>query len=34
LRAKHPEVCAPIIGASKPHHLQDEFDVLELKLTD
>jgi aryl-alcohol dehydrogenase-like predicted oxidoreductase len=28
-----PEVTAPIVGATKPHHLQDAVAALELKLT-
>jgi len=28
-----PEVSAPIIGASKPHHLQDAIAAVDLKLT-
>jgi len=30
---QNPLVTAPIIGASKPHHLQDAVAALELKLT-
>jgi aryl-alcohol dehydrogenase-like predicted oxidoreductase len=29
----HPEVVAPIVGASKPHHLDDAVAALEIKLT-
>jgi aryl-alcohol dehydrogenase-like predicted oxidoreductase len=29
-----PEVTAPIIGATKPHHLEDAVAALSLKLTD
>jgi aryl-alcohol dehydrogenase-like predicted oxidoreductase len=28
-----PEVSAPIVGASKPHHLQDAIAAVNLKLT-
>jgi len=32
--AKHPAVSAPIVGATKPHHLTDAVAALDLKLTD
>ncbi|HXA84843.1 MAG TPA: aldo/keto reductase, partial [Candidatus Dormibacteraeota bacterium] len=28
-----PEVSAPIVGASKPHHLQDAVAAVNVKLT-
>jgi 1-deoxyxylulose-5-phosphate synthase len=28
-----PEVSAPIVGASKPHHLQDALAAVSVKLT-
>ena len=28
-----PAVCAPIVGATKPHHLEDAVKASELKLT-
>jgi aryl-alcohol dehydrogenase-like predicted oxidoreductase len=31
--AQRPGVTAPIVGASKPHHLDDAVAALELKLT-
>ncbi|MCZ7440081.1 aldo/keto reductase [Micromonospora sp. WMMC241] len=32
--ARHPAVTAPIVGATKPHHLTDAVAALELELTD
>jgi 1-deoxyxylulose-5-phosphate synthase len=32
--AKHPAVSAPIVGATKPHHLDDAIASVELRLTD
>jgi len=32
--AKHPAVTAPIVGATKPHHLDDAIASLDLQLTD
>ena len=32
--SRHPTVSAPIVGATKPHHLDDAIASLELKLTD
>ncbi len=32
--ARHPTVVAPIIGATKPHHLEDAVASVELELTD
>ncbi|MET7804018.1 aldo/keto reductase [Micromonospora chersina] len=32
--ARNPAVTAPIVGATKPHHLTDAVAALELKLTD
>ena len=32
--AKHPAVTAPIVGTTKPHHLDDALASLELVLTD
>ncbi|MEV0004731.1 aldo/keto reductase [Micromonospora sp. NPDC050980] len=32
--ARHPAVTAPIVGATKPHHLTDAVAGLELELTD
>ncbi|MFG2409545.1 aldo/keto reductase [Streptomyces brevispora] len=31
---RNPLVCAPIVGATKPHHLQQAADTLDLQLTD
>jgi aryl-alcohol dehydrogenase-like predicted oxidoreductase len=31
---RNPAVCAPIVGATKPHHLPEAVAALELKLTD
>jgi 1-deoxyxylulose-5-phosphate synthase len=31
--AKHPTVSAPIVGATKPHHLEDAIASLDVKLT-
>ena len=31
---KNPAITAPIIGTSKPHHLDDALAGLEIKLTD
>jgi len=30
----NPVVTAPIVGASKPHHLEDAVAAVELQLTD
>ena len=30
---RHPAVCAPIVGATRPHHLPEAVAALELKLT-
>jgi aryl-alcohol dehydrogenase-like predicted oxidoreductase len=30
---RHPAVCAPIVGATKPYHLSEAIAALELKLT-
>jgi aryl-alcohol dehydrogenase-like predicted oxidoreductase len=30
---KNPVVSAPIVGATKPHHLADAVAVLDIKLT-
>ncbi len=32
--ASRPGITAPIIGASKPHHLEDAVAALELRLTE
>ena len=32
--ARHPAVTAPIVGATKPHHLTDAVAALEMELTD
>jgi aryl-alcohol dehydrogenase (NADP+) len=32
--ARHPAVTAPIVGATKPHHLDDALSSVELVLTD
>ncbi|GAA0317970.1 aldo/keto reductase [Kineococcus aurantiacus] len=32
--AQHPVVTAPIVGATKPHHLDDALAALDLELTD
>jgi aryl-alcohol dehydrogenase (NADP+) len=32
--AKHPAVSAPIVGATKPHHLDDAIASVDLRLTD
>lgn len=32
--ASRPGVTAPIVGASKPHHLEDALKALEIKLDD
>ncbi|MFF4514779.1 aldo/keto reductase [Streptomyces mirabilis] len=34
LGAAHPLVSAPIVGATKPHHLQQAVDALDLQLSD
>jgi aryl-alcohol dehydrogenase-like predicted oxidoreductase len=31
---RHPAVSAPIVGATRPHHLPEAAAALELKLTD
>ena len=31
---RHPAVSAPIVGATKPHHLPEAIAALDLKLTD
>jgi aryl-alcohol dehydrogenase-like predicted oxidoreductase len=31
---RNPLVSAPIVGATKPHHLQQAVDALSLELTD
>ena len=31
---KHPAVSAPIVGATKPHHLPEAVAALDLELTD
>ena len=31
---RNPLVSAPIVGATKPHHLPEAVEVLELELTD
>ena len=31
---KHPAVSAPIVGATKPHHLPEAVAALDLGLTD
>ena len=31
---RNPAVCAPIVGATRPHHLPEAIAALELKLTD
>ena len=31
---RNPVVTAPIVGATKPHHLPEAVDAIELKLTD
>ena len=31
---KHPVVTAPIVGATKPHHLPDAVAALDVQLTD
>jgi 1-deoxyxylulose-5-phosphate synthase len=31
---KNPVVSAPIVGATKPHHLADAVAALDIKLTD
>jgi aryl-alcohol dehydrogenase-like predicted oxidoreductase len=31
--AQHPQVTAPIVGATKPHHLEDALAAIELELT-
>jgi aryl-alcohol dehydrogenase-like predicted oxidoreductase len=31
---RHPAVSAPIVGATKPHHLTEAVAALELTLTD
>ena len=31
---RNPLVTAPIVGATKPHHLPEAVDAIELKLTD
>ena len=31
---KHPVVAAPIVGATKPHHLADAVAALDVQLTD
>ena len=31
---KHPVVAAPLVGATKPHHLADAVAALEIRLTD
>ena len=30
---RHPAVCAPIVGATRPHHLAEAVAALELELT-
>lgn len=32
--SKHPAVSAPIVGATKPHHLNDALSSLSVRLTD
>ena len=32
--ARHPAVVAPIVGATKPHHLDDAVASVDLELTD
>jgi 1-deoxyxylulose-5-phosphate synthase len=34
LALNNPAVCAPIVGATKPHHLPEAIAALELELTD
>jgi len=32
--ARHPVVTSPIVGATRPHHIDDAVAALELVLTD
>jgi aryl-alcohol dehydrogenase-like predicted oxidoreductase len=31
---RHPQVSAPIIGATKPHHIDDAVAALDIELSD